>query len=134
MLQSPFEVALQDYEEQTGIDLIDHPLVTQLEKSDSVKTVTALLQEQAKLIRKVRGDDSELMESLKRVVNILHLLSTAAAFGEGNDLVRRKVQSPLDYVCFMTSTPQLSLPTKSIFAAFAILIRVGPSPSSRISL
>ena len=48
MLQSLFEAALHNYEEQTGMKLIDHPLARQLENCNSVESITEVLQEQAR--------------------------------------------------------------------------------------
>lgn len=90
--QLPFEVALCNYEKQTGVNLIGHSLVRQLENCHSVESTTAFLQEQVEFIKMFRGDDGELKKSLRNVVNILHVLSTASS-GEGISLVRWKTLS-----------------------------------------
>ena len=88
VLQLFFDAALQDYGRQTGINLIDHSLVRQLENCNSVESITTLLQGQAESIREFRGDESDLMKSIKHVVDILHTLSRTSSFGERTDLVR----------------------------------------------
>jgi hypothetical protein len=85
-----FETALQRYEEKTGTKLIEHPLAKQLEKCDSVDSITIVLQEQARCFGKFKGDDGKIMKSLKYSVNVLYALSTNTALGEGIGLVRLK--------------------------------------------
>jgi hypothetical protein len=82
-----FEAALQDYEKKTGTKLVDHPLAKQLEKCDSVDSITSILQDQAQVFRKFQGDDGNVMKSLKCSVDVLYTLSTNTALGEGIGLV-----------------------------------------------
>jgi hypothetical protein len=42
-----FEAALEDYKQQTGIELAEHPLAECLQDSNTVESVTAILHEQA---------------------------------------------------------------------------------------
>ena len=72
-----FNAALQDYQNQTGNSLIDHPLARQLDSCDSADSITAILQERAQIFRDFRGDDGKFMKSLKCSVNILYTLSVA---------------------------------------------------------
>jgi hypothetical protein len=83
-----FEAALQDYEKQTGMKLIDHPLARRLETCDSVYSITSILQEQAQAFRDFRGDDGKVMKSLKCAVHVLYTLSNSTALSEGVGLVR----------------------------------------------
>jgi hypothetical protein len=85
-----FEIALQRYEEKTGTKLVEHPIAKQLEKCDSVDSITTFLREQARFFGKFKGDDGKVMKSLKYSVNVLYTLSTNAALGEGIGLVRFK--------------------------------------------
>ena len=87
--QSLFDVALQDYEKQTGTRLVDHPLARQLEVCDSVESITAFLQDRASAFRSFRGEDGRVMRSLKRVTHVLFTLSIKAALGEGVGIVRK---------------------------------------------
>ena len=87
-LQVIFEAALEGYERQTGMNLIDHPLAKQLENCNSVQPITALFEEQARAFRQFRGDDEKVMRSLKCAVNVLHGLSTSSALGKCVGLVR----------------------------------------------
>jgi len=87
--ESLFDVALQDYENQTGTKLADHPLAKQLEACDSVDSVSSFLQERAQSFHEFRGEDGKFMRSLKRVVHVLYTLSTSAALSESISLVVR---------------------------------------------
>ena len=77
MIQSLFDAALDNYEKQTGMKLIDHPLARQLEDCNSVESITAVLQDQARAFTVFRRDDGKLMKPLKNVVHVLHTLSTS---------------------------------------------------------
>jgi hypothetical protein len=88
--QSLFDVALQDYENQTGTRLAEHPLAKQLETCYSVNSITSFLQERARSFNEFRGADGKFMRSLKRVVYVLYALSTNAALGESIGLVERR--------------------------------------------
>jgi len=79
-LQFLFEAALHNYEEQTGMKLIDHPLARQLENCNSVESITAVLQDQARAFTEFRRDDGKVMKPLKRVVHVVHALSTSLSF------------------------------------------------------
>ena len=83
-----FDAALQSYEKQTGLKLIDHPLARQFEGCDTVNSVMYILHHQAQTSSGFRGDDEKIMRSLKRVVHVLYALSTSTTLGEGITLVR----------------------------------------------
>jgi hypothetical protein len=89
--QALFNTALQEYENQTGTSLVDHPFAKQLEECDSVDSVVSILQEQSQSFREFRGGDGRLMKSLVCSVDILYTMSTNTALGEGIGLVRPKV-------------------------------------------
>ena len=124
--QSLFDVALQDYENQTGTKLADHPLAKQLEACNSVDSVASFLQERARAFHEFRGEDGKFMRSLKRVVHVLYTLSTNAALGESIGLVvRRKI---LLGILHSLHTQQPFPPMKAIFAGFAVLLVVHTLP------
>jgi hypothetical protein len=85
--QSLFDAALQDYANQTGTNLRDHPLAKQLEKCDTVDSISSVLQEQARKIRDFRGEDGRIMRSLKCVIHVLYTLATNTTLGEGIAIV-----------------------------------------------
>jgi hypothetical protein len=84
---SIFNAALQDYKNQTGTKIDDHPIAKQLEMCNSVDSITSVLQDYALRFREFRGGDGKIMKSVKSVVGILYVLFTSAA---GIDLVSPK--------------------------------------------
>jgi hypothetical protein len=90
-VQSLFDAALESYEKQTGMKLIDHPLARQLENCHTVDVIMDFLQQQARALTGFLGEEGKVKKSLKRAVHVLHALSTSTALGEGIGLVRRTV-------------------------------------------
>ena len=88
--QDLFNAALQDYENQTGTKLVDDPLAKKFENCDSVDSITAILEEQAQIFHKFRGDDGKIMKSLKSSVGVLYTLSNTGVLGGSVGLVRPK--------------------------------------------
>ena len=66
-----FNAALQDYKDKTGTSLVHHPLARQLETCKSVSSITAILQEQARIFREFRENDGKLMKALNSSVDVL---------------------------------------------------------------
>jgi hypothetical protein len=81
-----FEVALEDYKRQTGIELAEHPLAERLQYYDSVESVTDILREQAQDLKEFREKD-KVLKPLKKVLTILHRLPSAANFAQHVGLV-----------------------------------------------
>jgi hypothetical protein len=88
--QDLFNTALQEYQNQTGYKLTEHPLSMRLETCDSVDSIIAILQEQAQIFCEFRGDDGKLMKSVKRSVDVIYTLSISTVISEGIGLVRLK--------------------------------------------
>jgi hypothetical protein len=88
-LRDLFNAALQDYQNQTGTKLVEHPLARQFETCDSVDSITVILQEQAQIFREFR-DNGKLMKSLKVSVDVLSTLSASTVLGEVIGLVHLK--------------------------------------------
>ena len=82
-----FEAALEDYKQQTGIELAKHPLAERLQYYNSVESVIAILREQAQDFKELREKD-KVLKPLKRVLTVLHLLPSAANFAHHAGLVR----------------------------------------------
>jgi hypothetical protein len=82
-----FNAALQDYENQTGTRLDDHPVAKLLETCDTADSITAILQQQAHIFRQFREDDGKPMKLLKSSVDVLYTLSTSTVLGECVGLV-----------------------------------------------
>ena len=71
-----FEAALEDYKQQTGIQLAEHPLAERLQDGNSVESVTAILREQAQDFKEFRDKD-KVLKPLKKILTVLHRLSSA---------------------------------------------------------
>ena len=120
--QDLFDTALQEYQNQTRCNLIEHPFAKQFETCDSVQSITAILQQQAQIFCKFRGDDGKFMKSLKSSVDVLYTLSISTVLGEGIGLVH-----PTSFICVpFLITIQSFPPAKAIFAGIAILLAVSP--------
>ena len=74
-----FEVALEDYRQQTGIELAKHPLAERLQNCNSVESATAILREQAQDLKELREQD-KVLKPLRRVLTVLHGLPSAVEF------------------------------------------------------
>ena len=86
-LHALFEVAMTDYEKKTGIALDKHPLAEQLQSCGTVESVATILHEQTQAFSEFREKD-KVSKPLKRVLSVLHTLSSAANFGQDIGLVR----------------------------------------------
>ena len=96
-----FDVALQDYETQTGIALAKHPLAERLQECDSVESITAILYEQTQAFNDFRGKE-KVFKLLKNAVSVLYKLSACAKLGEVIGVVHLKAL----YGEFHTSDPR----------------------------
>jgi len=81
-----FEAALEDYKQQTGIELAEHPLAERLQYYDSVESVTTILCEQAQGFKEFREKD-KVLNPLGKVLTVLHSLPSAANFAQHVGLV-----------------------------------------------
>jgi fungal STAND N-terminal Goodbye domain len=72
-----FDAALENYKQQTGIDLADHPLAERLQHCNSVESVTAVLREQAQDFEEFQEKD-KILKPLKKVLTVLQILPSAA--------------------------------------------------------
>jgi STAND-like protein len=88
-LRELFEAALVEYEQQTGIDLAKHPFADRLQDCNSVEDITVLLREQAQDFKKFREKD-KVLKPLKKVLTVLHLLSSVPGIAQHFHLVRLK--------------------------------------------
>jgi hypothetical protein len=81
-----FEAALEDYKQQTGIELTEHPLAKRLQDCNSVESVTAILRDQTQDFKEFREKD-KVLKPLKKVLTILHRLPSAANLAQHVGLV-----------------------------------------------
>jgi hypothetical protein len=85
-----FNAALEDYKAKMGNTLTDHPIAKQLEACESVNSITAILQEQARSLREFRENDGKLMKALNSSVDVLCAPSISSALNEAIGLVVRR--------------------------------------------
>jgi tetrahydromethanopterin S-methyltransferase subunit B len=74
-----------DYEKQTDINLVTHPLAEQLRNCHSAEDVTTLLQGHAPALESFQGSDG-----IKSIASGLSMLSTTIVLGDSIGLVRQK--------------------------------------------
>jgi hypothetical protein len=129
-LQALFDAALQDYKDITGNTLTDHPIARQLETCESVNSITAILQEQARSFREFRGNDGKLMKALNSSVDVLCTPSISSALNEAIGLVVRLSVNRISL--FLMAILQPFSPAKSVFAGIGILLAVYLSSSDLI--
>ena len=84
-----FGAAFVDYEKQTGIDLTKHTLADLLQDCNSVEDVATALSNQAKDFKEFREKD-KVLKPLKKVLTVLHLVSSAPSIAMHVGLVRPK--------------------------------------------
>ena len=87
--ESLFQSALEEYEVQTEINLVRHPLAAQLEPCNTVESITEVLQGQAQSFRELPQGNNKLVTLLKQTVQILHKLSAGVVLIESLSLVCR---------------------------------------------
>jgi len=117
-LQALFELALRDYESTTNITLAKHPLAEKLEKCQSVESIIALLQDQAKGFR---GSD-RIMRSIGSTVSVLDQLSTITTLGGAIGLVRQKTLTRMSHISDIV--PKAFPPATVIQAGLGVLLAV----------
>lgn len=111
-----------EYEDQTGIHLVRHPLAVQFERCISVESVIEVLQEQARAFREFRREDNETITLLEQVVQILHTLSTTVVHGEDICLVCQKLYT-LHSMCLMVLLQRVPL-VRMIYTSIGTLLAV----------
>ena len=74
-----FNAALEKYTKQTGKDLRNHPLASEIDGCDSPDSILHIFQEQARAFDEFKNGDAKLLRWLRPVVNVLHALSTNEA-------------------------------------------------------
>ena len=116
-----FELALQDYEVKTQISLANHPLVQNLDNSNSVESITILLQDQARNFGNFRGRD-RIMKSIKSTVSFLYKLEATAALVGGISTVRHK--TPMTAFHTFDIVLQSFPPVKALHTGLGIVLAV----------
>jgi hypothetical protein len=86
-----FESALRDYERQTGIKLVKHPLAKRLQDFHSIQSVVGVIQKRVPAFSG-DSDSGRIVKALEGVVSALHMLSNSAALGEVAGIVCHKMR------------------------------------------
>jgi len=120
-LQTLFKFALEDYEIKTKISLANHPLAQKLENCHSVKSITTLLQDQARTFSEFQGRDT-IMKSIKSTVSFLDKLSATTTLGDGIGLVCQKTLMMVFYVSDIVL--QVLPPAKALHTGLGVLLAV----------
>jgi hypothetical protein len=97
-LGSMLDVALTEFKESAGKDLLSHPHAIELQCCDSVDGILAILQRRSNTFEKLKDGNRGLMKYISSSVNILYSIS--ATLGDGVSLVR--LGKELSLVCNMT--------------------------------
>ncbi len=87
VFQSLFQSALKEYEIQTEVNLVRHPLAAQLDHCNTVESILEVLQGQGRAFREFPRGDNEVVALLKQTVHILHKLSITVVLVESLGLV-----------------------------------------------
>jgi hypothetical protein len=92
-----FNTALQDYKNKMGSSLVDHPFAKQFQECNPVESIITILEEQAWIFREFR-DHGKLMNSLKRLVDVLCSPFFTTVLEKGIDLIVRPKKPSLVYL------------------------------------
>jgi hypothetical protein len=112
-LQPILSAALTNYSKQTGKDLQNDPLSTEIQRCKTPDDILNVFMKQAEKLDKYKSDDSRMMKYLNYIVNGLHALSTNAALSAGVSLVSLILLFP--YSCILTVIIGFSARTSNIF-------------------
>ena len=76
-IQPILDAAFAEYAKQTGIDPVKHPFADQLQTCHSPDEVLKLLEVKANEFQDYREGNRKLIDCLKPVVNVVHVVSDA---------------------------------------------------------
>ena len=118
-----FESALNAYEKETGISLVEHPLSVQIRTCNTVESITARVRHQA---IGLTGNEPQgtirVMISIKIIVSISTKLYSTASLRYAISLVCQKSADGIFHIFDRFSQPLP--PQKAIYAGIAILLAV----------
>ena len=117
---SSFRVCLAGLRKADGHTVGHHPLAEKLQTCQSVQSVTALLQEQARSFSKFRGND-KIIKSLKSVVSTLSRVLASAALGQAIGMASLVCPRPPGCCTSLTSIQSFP-PATAIHTGLGILL------------
>ena len=115
-----FDTALKAYESRTKINILTHPLASQLQLCDSPASILDVLQGQVDDLDQARRKDEKWTKWLDPTISVL--LPFSDIVGQGVSLVRLKAISSWDYA--LTANTQVFSPASVIFAGAGVLLQV----------
>ena len=75
ILDAAWSHALSEHKKNTGKELLDHPLATEVQRCDSVDAILTIFQGQAEVFQQFRDGDQRLMKWITPVVGVLYKFS-----------------------------------------------------------
>ena len=85
--QAILNAALTKYIKETGTDLHNHPLASEIDCCDSPDSILNVFEEQAQAFEEFRKGDTKLFKWIRPVVEVLYTLSSNGALGDSASLV-----------------------------------------------
>lgn len=79
-LENIINTALTKYSSQTGKDLRNHPLATEIDACNSAESILKVFRDQAREFEDSRNGDRKLIECLEPLVINLYAISTSPIF------------------------------------------------------
>ncbi|KAF8257642.1 hypothetical protein EI94DRAFT_1270084 [Lactarius quietus] len=80
--KSILDEALSEYKKNTGIELLDQPLASEVQHCDTVAAVLTILQDQAKAFQQFEDGDQRLMKWIGPSVQVLFAFSGTLGMGD----------------------------------------------------
>ena len=120
-----FNAALEKYTKQTGKDLCNHPLASEIDSCKNIDSILNIFKKQAQAFDEFKNGDVNLLRWLTPVVDVLHALSTNKAIRDSVSHV-----SPATTLLFHIlelSIPQVFPLANAVFCGIGILLSVSSS-------
>ncbi len=76
------DATLSEYKKKTGRELLDHPIAAELQRCDTVDTVLAILQDQAREFQQFKDGDQRLMKWIGPLAQVLFAFSGTLVVGD----------------------------------------------------
>ena len=94
--QSILDNALEDYTNQTGVDLTKNDFAELFKRCDSPDEVVSLLTDKAKKFKEHQDGNRKLINKITPVVQLVHLFDGVLRKTTDSDIVSRKAFKPFE--------------------------------------
>ncbi|KAF8259597.1 hypothetical protein EI94DRAFT_1706993 [Lactarius quietus] len=91
--KSILDEALSEYKKNTGMELLDQPLASEVQHCDTVAAVLTILQDQAKAFQQFEDGDQRLMKWIGPSVQVLFAFSGTLGMGDHAGLAAKDVKA-----------------------------------------